>query len=94
MHKEGTKRIILRPNNFVWKHKIKVKNFSWVDYGQINWVDWWETNIELIINKKTSNLNVIREEYLDDDGGGKGSLYRIKDNNGNILYDGLWVVLG
>lgn len=74
--------------------KMKVKNFSWVDYGQSKRVDWWEINIELVLNDKNYNLNIIKEEYLDEDGDGKGSDYRIKDNNGSILYDGLWVELG
>ena len=73
---------------------MKVKNFSWVDYGQSKRVDWWEINIELVLNDKNYNLNIIKEEYLDEDGDGKGSDYRIKDNNGSILYDGLWVELG
>jgi hypothetical protein len=74
--------------------EMKVKNFSWVDYGQSKRVDWWEINIELVLNDKNYNLNIIKEEYLDEDGDVKGSGYRIKDNNGSILYDGLWVELG
>jgi hypothetical protein len=74
--------------------EMKVKNFSWVDHGQSKRVDWWEINIELVLNDKNYNLNIIKEEYLDEDGDGKGSGYRIKDNNGSILYDGLWVELG
>tara|TARA_B100002019_G_scaffold292746_1_gene316930 strand:+ start:97 stop:483 length:387 start_codon:yes stop_codon:yes gene_type:complete len=70
--------------------QIKVESFSWVDYGQSMRVNWWETNIELIINEKKYNLNIIKEEYLDDDGDGKGSGYRIKNHNGEILFDGLW----
>ena len=73
---------------------MKVKNFSWVDYGQSKRVDWWEINIELVLNDKNYNLNIIKEEYFDEDGDGKGSGTRIKDNNGSILYDGLWVELG
>lgn len=71
----------------------KIKSFSWVDYGQSKRVDWWEINIELILNDKNYNLNIIKESYLEGDDS-KGSDYRIKDNNGNILYDGLWVKLG
>ena len=56
-------------------------------------MDWWEINIELVLNDKNYNFNIIKELYLEGDDS-KGSDYRIKDNNGNILYDGLWVKLG
>ena len=38
----------------------KIKSFSWVDYGQSKRVDWWEINIELVINDK----NYYKSDYL------------------------------
>jgi len=73
--------------------KIKIKSFRWVDYGQSKRVDWWEINVGLVINDKNYNFHIVKELYLEGDDS-KGAGYRIKDNNGNTLYDGLWVKLG
>jgi hypothetical protein len=70
---------------------MKVNSFKWIDYGDSMRVNWWNINIELVIDDNTYNLNIIREEYLDEDGGGKGGDYRVIDNSNNeILYNGLW----
>ena len=70
---------------------MKVNSFRWRDYGESMNVNWWNINIELVVDDNTHNLTIIREEYLDEDGGGKGGDYRVIDNNNNeILYNGLW----
>ena len=70
---------------------MKVNSFRWRDYGESMKCNWWNINIELVVDDNTYNLTIIREEYLDEDGCGKGGDYRVIDNNNNeILYNGLW----
>lgn len=69
---------------------IKVKSFRWLDYGISQGVNWWETHIELVIKGNNYSLIIIREEYFDNNGNGKGDGRRIKNVNGEVVHDDLW----
>lgn len=71
--------------------KVTFNRFSWKDFGNSNRVNWQECVFEMVIDDSTINLNIIHEEYFDDEGDGKGDGIRVIDNiTGKVLYNELW----
>jgi len=71
--------------------KVTFNRFSWKDFGNSNRVNWEECVFEMVIDDSTINLNIIHEEYFDDEGDGKGDGIRVIDNiTGKVLYNELW----
>ena len=71
--------------------KVTFIRFSWKDFGNSNRVNWQECVFEMVIDDSTINLNIIHEEYFDDEGDGKGDGIRVIDNiTGKVLYNELW----
>ena len=77
--------------NLKGSQKVNFNRFSWKDFGNSNRVNWQECVFEMVIDDSTINLNIIHEEYFDDEGDGKGDGIRVIDNiTGKVLYNELW----